>query len=130
MNKLDQKLLDAIRDSAEKQDESIEEQANALQLIVRSFKGSFRLTFAVVVLIQIVCAGFAVYFAYQMFHEADLAIKLNWLAGVIVASIAFGIARLFFFMELNRLSVIREIKRVELQLSVLANAIDDRPENA
>ena len=50
----------------------------------------------------------------------DIGLKINWLAGTLSTVVAFAIARLWFFMELSRLSVIREIKRVELQVSLLA----------
>ena len=36
------------------------------------------------------------------------------------------ISRLWFFMELNRLSVIREVKRVELQVSLLAEQVEHK----
>jgi hypothetical protein len=39
--------------------------------------------------------------------------------------VAFAIARIWFFMELNRLSVIREVKRVELQISLLAESYQE-----
>ena len=69
---------------------------------------------------QMVFAGLAIYGAYHLVNEMDLGLKLNWLAGTLSAVVAFAIARIWFFMELNRLSVIREIKRVELQVSLLA----------
>ncbi|WP_339724304.1 DUF6768 family protein [uncultured Paraglaciecola sp.] len=119
MKNINQKILDALKDDKAAHEFS-EEQANALQLIGQSFKGTFRLTFYVVLTIQLVFAGLAIYCAYHLVNEMDIALKLNWLAGTLSAVVAFAIARLWFFMELNRLSVIREIKRVELQVSLLA----------
>lgn len=119
MKNLNQKILEAMKDDPAVHEFS-EEQANALQLIGQSFKGTFRLTFVVVVTLQLVFAGLAIYCAYHLVNEADIGLKLNWLAGIIATVMAFAIARLWFFMELNRLSVIREIKRVELQVSLLA----------
>ena len=71
---------------------------------------------------QMVFAGLAIYCAYHLVNEMDLGLKLNWLAGTLSTVVAFAIARIWFFMELNRLSVIREIKRVELQVSLLAES--------
>jgi len=119
MKNINQKILEALKDDTAAHEFS-EEQANALQLIGQSFKGTFRLTFVVIVTMQLIFAGLAVYCAYQMVNELDIGLKINWLAGTLSTVVAFAIARLWFFMELNRLSVIREIKRVELQVSLLA----------
>ncbi|WP_293751532.1 DUF6768 family protein [uncultured Paraglaciecola sp.] len=121
MKNLNQKILEALKDDPAAHEFS-EEQANSLQLIGQSFKGTFRLTFVVIVTIQMVFAGLAIYCAYHLVNEMDLGLKLNWLAGTLSAVVAFAISRIWFFMELNRLSVIREIKRVELQVSLLAES--------
>jgi Na+-driven multidrug efflux pump len=71
---------------------------------------------------QLIFAGLAIYCAYHLVNEMDIGLKINWLAGTLSTVVAFAIARIWFFMELNRLSVIREIKRVELQVSLLAEA--------
>lgn len=119
MKNINQKILEALKDDKAAHEFS-EEQANALQLIGQSFKGTFRLTFIVIVTMQLIFAGLAIYCAYHLVNEVDIGLKLNWLAGTLSTVVAFAIARIWFFMELNRLSVIREIKRVELQVSLLA----------
>ena len=123
MDKMNKAILQAMQNTESELDDFSEEKANALQLIIHSFKGTFKLTFFAILTIQLVCFGFAFYFGYYMFHEVDVAMKINWLAGTVLAVIAFAIARLFMFMELHRLSVIRGVKRVELQLSVLTQAL-------
>ena len=119
MKNINQKILEALKDD-EAAHEFSEEQANSLQLIGQSFKGTFRLSFAVVVSLQLIFAGLAIYCAYHLVNELDVGLKINWLAGTLSTVVAFAIARIWFFMELNRLSVIREVKRVELQISLLA----------
>ena len=119
MKNINQKILEALKDDTAAHEFS-EEQANVLQLIGQSFKGTFRLTFVVIVTMQLIFAGMAIYCAYHLVNEFDIGLKINWLAGTLSTVVAFAIARIWFFMELNRLSVIREIKRVELQVSLLA----------
>ena len=98
-----------------------EDEADVLRLIGRSFKGMFRITLAVVVLLQVVFAGLAIYCAYQMLNIDDIGTKIHWASGAIATFIVFGLLRIWLFMELNRLSVLREMKRVELQIALLAN---------
>jgi uncharacterized membrane protein (DUF106 family) len=121
MKNINQKILEALQDDKAAHEFS-EEQANALQLIGQSFKGTFRLTFVVVVSLQLMFAGLAIYCSYHLVNELDIGLKINWLAGTLSTVVAFAIARIWFFMELNRLSVIREVKRVELQISLLAES--------
>ena len=121
MKNINQKILEALQDDKAAHEFS-EEQANALQLIGQSFKGTFRLTFEVVVSLQLIFVGLAIYCAYHLVNELDIGLKINWLAGTLSTVVAFAIARIWFFMELNRLSVIREVKRVELQISLLAES--------
>lgn len=124
MKNINQKILEALK-SDDAAGAFSEEQANGLQLIGQSFKGTFRLTFLVVVSMQLIFAGLAIYCAYHLVNELDIGLKINWLAGTLSTVIAFAIARIWFFMELNRLSVIREVKRVELQISLLVEFYDE-----
>ena len=123
MKNINQKILEALKDDTAANEFS-EEQANSLQLIGQSFKGTFRLTFVVIVTMQLIFAGLAIYCAYHLVNEMDIGLKINWLAGTLCTVVVFAIARIWFFMELNRLSVIREIKRVELQVSLLAETYE------
>ncbi|MFT4810084.1 MAG: uncharacterized membrane protein (DUF106 family) [Paraglaciecola sp.] len=124
MKNINQRILEALKDDKAAHEFS-EEQANSLQLIEQSFKGTFRLSFAVVVSLQLIFAGLAIYCAYHLVNELDVGLKINWLAGTLSTVVAFAIARIWFFMELNRLSVIREVKRVELQISLLAESYQE-----
>jgi hypothetical protein len=124
MKNINQRILEALKDDKAAHEFS-EEQANSLQLIGQSFKGTFRLSFAVVVSLQLIFAGLAIYCAYHLVNELDVGLKINWLAGTLSTVVAFAIARIWFFMELNRLSVIREVKRVELQISLLAESYQE-----
>ena len=58
--------------------------------------------------------------AINFFTIEDLEMKLNWLAVGLTALIVIGLLRLWYFMELNRLSVVRELKRLEPQIAQLA----------
>ncbi len=103
-----------------------EDQITVLQLLSRGFKGPMWLTGSIVILFQIIFAGLALYFAFHMFYAQEVTSKINWFLGVIVTFIPFVALRLWLFMELNRLSVVREVKRVELQLSLLTQKISEK----
>jgi hypothetical protein len=124
MKNINQKILGDLKDDKVTDDFS-EEQANALQLTGQRFKGTFCLTFVVIVSMQLIFAGLAIYCAYHLVNALDIGLKINWLAGTLSTVVAFAIARIWFFMELNRLSVLRAVKRVELQISLLAESYQE-----
>lgn len=120
---INEKLLKAIREDQQHY-QTNEESATVLHMIGRSFHGTFRYTFVFVVVFQLAMAAIAVYCGYKLLVLSSLEDKLNWLAGLILSALTFAILRLWFFMELNRLSVLREIKRVEMQVALLAEKLN------
>ena len=125
MNDINKKILMAIEDNLA-DDPLPESDATAIGLIRSSFRGTFRYTMAVMVALQLCFAGLGVYCASQMLGAESLNIKIDWLSGVIVSTIVFAVARLCFFMELNRLSLLREVKRVEMQIALLSTKIETK----
>lgn len=125
MNDIDAKILAAIQSDHEESLNNYEEELGIFGLIGESFKSSLRwVVFAAFALI-LIFIGLGVYSAFNFIQATDLAIKLNWFGASILAFLIVIVLRLWYFIELSRLSLRREIKRVELQVSLLGNKIDD-----
>jgi len=92
-------------------------------LIAESFRGKFRHMVIAVFIFILAFAVVLIYSAIYFFSVNDIALKLNWLAIALAALIVIGLLRLWYLMELNRLSIMRELKRIELQLSLLAKKL-------
>ncbi|MBN2317538.1 MAG: hypothetical protein JXR49_00585 [Acidobacteria bacterium] len=92
-------------------------------LIAESFRGKLKSLVIVVFLFILIFAVILVYCAINFFSVEDIGMKLNWLAVGLTALIVVALLRLRYFMELNRISVVREIKRLELQVSLLAKKL-------
>ena len=115
MPDINEKILKAIED--EQLDKPLPEaDATAIGLIRSSFKGTFRYTMVFIIVLQLCFAGLGIYCAYEMFGADAVGLKIEWLSGLIIAVIVFSVARLWFFMELNRLSLLREMKRMKMQM--------------
>ena len=123
MNELDQRILNEVKAEI---DQKSEDEINIFSQLRRSFRGPFRITALFVILFQLVFAGLSIYCAYQMLQISEVGSKVEWATGTIAAVIIFGLLRLWLFMELNRLSVIREIKRSELRIALLEEKITQR----
>lgn len=67
--------------------------------------------------------GAGVVCAWQFSMHTDLRSMLMWGAGAIVAFLWLGMIKLWFWMELQKVGIVREIKRVELQVASLTAAL-------
>jgi hypothetical protein len=123
MSDIDRRILEAIKTETDATMKSYERDLGLFGLMVESFKGAFRWFVVGAIAMQVVFAAVFIYCAVGLFGTDDAAAKVDWLAVGLAAFIAFGLLRIWFFMEINRLSITREIKRLELQVSAVANAL-------
>lgn len=123
MGDIDKKILEAIKAETDVSMKDYEKDLGLFGLIAESFKGSFRWMVIGAMAMQIVLAVALIYCAAGLFGTDDPAVKLDWLALGLAAFIAFGLLRIWYFMEINRLSIARDIKRLELQLAAVASAV-------
>ncbi|MDP1932115.1 MAG: hypothetical protein Q8L60_11715 [Gammaproteobacteria bacterium] len=122
MSDLNKKILDAMRNSKDDL-AATDDDGGIFKLIALSFRGQFRYTVMFVMLLVVVFLSLAAYCAWQMLATPDVGAKVEWLAGLLVSFIIVGLLRLWYFLELNRLSIVREVKRVELQVALLAERL-------
>jgi len=125
MNDIDDKILEALN----AEDQEVMESYGELSfwgLILESFRSPLKSIVFAVIFFVLCFAVVLVYSAYQFFPSVDVVEKLNWLAVGLTALIVIAFLRFWYFLELVRLSLIREIKRLELQVSLLAKKVRDR----
>jgi Family of unknown function (DUF6768) len=123
MSDIDRKILEAIKAETDVTMKGYERELGFFGLIAESFKGRFGWLVIGAIVMQVVLAAALIYCAVRFYGTGNPATKLDWLAPGIAAFIAFGLLRIWYFMEINRLSITREIKRVELQLAAIASAL-------
>lgn len=123
MSDIDRKILEAIKAETDATMKGYERELGLFGLMAESFKGAFRFMVMIAMAFQVALAAVVVYCAVHLFGTDDTAEKLDWLAIGLAALIAFGLLRLWVLMELNRLSLAREVKRLELQVAAVASAL-------
>ena len=126
MSDLDKKILTAIAEGIQEDTatNNINKELGLFGLIGESFKGSHRWVVMTVFSLVFVFIGLTVYCGYHLYHTEVIASKFNWLAGTLISAIIVCILRLWYFMELNRLSTKREIKRLQLMVSTLISRLE------
>ena len=123
MSAIDDKIRESLSSEDKEVMESYGKELGFFGLIAESFRGKLKAMVITVFLLVLIFAVILVICAVNFFTVEDIALKLNWLAVGLTALIVIGLLRLWYLMELNRLSVIREIKRLELQIALLAKRL-------
>jgi hypothetical protein len=124
MSAIDDKILETLDSEDRKIMDSYSKELGLFGLVAESFRGKLKAMVITVFLLILIFAVILIYCTINFFTVEDLELKLNWLAVGFTALIVIGLLRLWYFMELNRLSVIREVKRLELQMSLSAKRLN------
>lgn len=123
MSDIDDKILEALNAEDKEVMDSYGEEPGLFGLIAESFRGKLKVAVIAVFLFILIFAVILVYSAINFFSVDDIGTKLHWLAIGLAALIVFGLLRLWYWMVLSQLATIREIKRLELQVSLLARKL-------
>jgi hypothetical protein len=113
----------AIRDALSKEDAEFLasfEDKNPISEALGAFSGRWGAVNVLAAAMAFVLFGVFVYCAWQMFASADVRDAVLWSVGAIVATLAVAMLKMYFFMEMNKNAVLREVKRLELQVARLA----------
>ena len=129
MTDLDAKIRDALK--AEDAD-LFGDEPGLPAMVTESFRSKNRWLVWVVWVSIFIFTGIAAWTAYRFFTAETIDAKLEW--GLIVALAMLSVVMLeqWYWMELQKNTVVREVKRVELQIARLAGRLDsigapDRP---
>ncbi|HKE93016.1 MAG TPA: DUF6768 family protein [Povalibacter sp.] len=87
------------------------------------FQGRTRWLSALAWLLALGFFAIAVVCGWHFATEPDLRSMQLWGIGTVLAFIALGMIKLWFWMELQKFTIVREIKRVELQVASLTDAL-------
>ncbi|WP_436514544.1 DUF6768 family protein [Ekhidna sp. To15] len=122
-NEIDQMIKEALSADELELFNTYEEQ-NVLQKFGGLFQGKMRWVNVMSVVFQLIIFGIAVYCGYRAFYAVDTTQMLQFGIGAFLAMMAVSFLKMYHFMEMNKNAVIRELKRVELQVSILANKLN------
>ncbi len=123
MSDIDDKILEALNAEDKEVMDSYGEELGLFGLVAESFRGKLKAVIIAVFLFMLIFAVILVYSAISFFSVEYIRTKIHWLAIGLTVLIVFGLLRLWYWMELNRLSIISEVKRLELQVSLLAKKL-------
>jgi hypothetical protein len=112
----------AIRNALSKEDAEFLarfEDKNPIGEALGTFSGQWGVLNIFAAIITFGLFGAFVYCAGQMFVAVAVRDVVLWSSGAIVFTLAVAMLKIYFFMEMNKNVVLREVKRLELQVARL-----------
>lgn len=121
MSNLDQ----AVREALSKEDAEFlarfEDHSTPVGEVLDTFRGRWGAMNLFAAIITFGVFGVFVYCAWNVFTVTDVRETVIWTAGALWAAIAVAMLKMYFWMEMNKNVVLREVKRLELQIARLAS---------
>ncbi|MCB0280410.1 MAG: hypothetical protein KDD94_12965 [Calditrichaeota bacterium] len=91
-----------------------------LQMVGGMFQGKMKWFTVLTMIVQLAFVCLTVFCLLEFLNATELKDMILWGAGMFYALMTVGMLKLWHWMQMDKYSIINEIKRVELQLSVLA----------
>ena len=123
MNEFDDKIRAALRaedtDIFKNADEpSMFEQA------MTTLRGQQRLVNAYAIVVMLAVMALAVWSAIEFFQATELQNALGWATGFLLCGMAGGLMKVWFWMQMDKYVILREVKRLELQVARLSSRVN------
>jgi hypothetical protein len=120
MTNLDQAIRQAL--SAEDAEflARFEKDAPLHEQVLGTFTGQWALLNIFAAVLTFAMFGAFVYCVWQFFQAADVRDLIFWSTGALASALFVAILKIWFWMEMHKNQVLREVKRLELQVARLA----------
>lgn len=125
MPDLDDKIRNALNNAPRAGEPGFDEQP-VLDMVRDAFRGRQRWLAVWGVFVVTVFTVLMVLAAIQFFRAESVRDMLTWLVALAVCFAAIGMSKLWFWMRMDRNAILREVKRLELEVSRLACGLAGR----
>jgi hypothetical protein len=119
---IDKLIKETLTQEEAKFYDDLEEQ-NLLQMISGLFSGKNSWIVIMMSIVQVLFFGLFIYCAIQFFNTEVTNQLIKWGILGTLCLMASSMLKLFSWMQMDKKAIIREIKRLELQVSSLASKI-------
>ncbi|GMN08280.1 hypothetical protein MTsPCn5_36690 [Croceitalea sp. MTPC5] len=123
MNKKSEKIDDLIKEALSKEEaefyDALEEQ-NLFQKIGETFKGKTGWLVIFMNLMNLIFFVLFVYCCIQFFKTDETNALIKWTAAGFLCWSFMAFIKLYVWMQMNKNDILRELKRLELQVSILS----------
>ena len=119
MEDIDKLIKDTLTEEEAKFYDELDGQ-NVFEMLGGLFKGKNRWIMYLMNFMTLVFFGFFVYCAVEFFNTENTNEMITWGIGGLVFLFGVSMLKVFAWMQMDKNAILREIKRLELQVSSLA----------
>ncbi|MDA3934969.1 MAG: hypothetical protein PF630_11690 [Gammaproteobacteria bacterium] len=120
---IDEKIRQQLESEQIDVDSILADEKGLFSMLLRVYRGNLAGWTILMTVVTFMIFVVAVYCGYQFVTLESAADKIHWGLFMLMAVIAVGLSKLWLFMEMNRASLQREIKRVEIAVLRLQESI-------
>ena len=119
MEDIDKLIKETLTEEESKFYDELDEQ-NVLQMVFGLFKGKNKWIMLMMNIMTLVFFGLFIY-CVTMFFESEITFDmLKWGLGSVVFLLGVSMLKVFAWMQMDKNALLREIKRLEIQISSLS----------
>lgn len=123
MKDIDEKIREVLRKEDAELLEHYRNEQSLSQMVIDSFRSRHRWAAVLVFTIGTVLFLLEFVLAYQFFQAESTRAMIAWSTGFVVCAIVLYALKVWYWLELNKNSLAREIKRLELELANLSRRL-------
>ena len=126
-NELDKKIREALSAQDAELFEEYGSEQGLMEMIVDTFRGQRRWLVVLAFIYSIVFFVLAIVTAVLFFKTDPDSTRdlIMWAMGFLFCNFAVAMLKMWYFMEMNKNAVTREVKRLELQIARLAKRLSE-----
>ena len=126
MSTFDEQIKHALRDESDHVWQEVEEQG-LFEQALGVMRGRWKFWAIWVYVVMFAMFAFAILACVRLFTVESTRDQIAWAVGFIFAMQAVGMLKLWFWLQMDKNAVIREVKRLELQVATLAGILKKQP---
>ena len=123
MKDIDDKIREALRKEESELLERYRQEPPVYEMVLETFRGRLRWVNVLAFSGTIVILGVLVVAAFQFFQAESVRAMIAWATGFLWGVMWIVMLKIWFYVEVNKNSITREIKRLELQLANLSRQL-------
>ncbi len=120
--KIDELIKEALTEEESKFYDNLDEQ-NVFQMLGGLFQGKNKWIMLLMNFVMLIVFGFLIYSVVQFFNTEVTNELIRWSLAIITFLLIISMLKMFLWMQMDKNSIKREIKRIELQISTLSSKL-------
>ncbi len=124
MEEIDNLIRDTLNQEEAKFYDALDEQ-NIFEMIFGLFKGKNAWINILMNIVVVVFFGFFIYCGIQFFESETIEGLIKWGIGSLILFVSISMLKIFSWMQMDKHAILREMKRLELQVMSLSSKISE-----